>query len=497
MHITGDLDDDHRLPSLALTTLLHPEPMRIGERCSVGVQSVTIDATTGVFRARADSAGAPLGPAVCRAWHLALSPQLGGARVGGTGPVQVDGHTLGGGLSVSAAQLARGVPVVIDQRLVLWLHSASAGDEPRGPDLGLVGSSVAIERVRRQVRRVAPLELPVLLRGETGSGKEVVARALHAASARPSRPSLALNVGALTPSLAASELFGHVRGAFTGAAEEHAGYLRRAHGGTLFLDEIGEASLEVQALLLRALETQRVQPVGSTNEHDVDVRVVAATDTDLSTAVSEGRFRAALYYRLAGVELTLPPLRERREDVASLWLHFLGGPTVARLPSVPVLLRLLDYDWPGNVRQLRNVVQQLALAEDDEAELALVEALLGATRPAQRPELTRKPAAVSLAEVYEAMRANQWRIERAALALGVSRPSMYRLIAAHPELRMAKDLDRDELMRSYHEAGGQLERMSEQLRVSVPAIRGRIRETLARARERDMRLEGALVGKTG
>ncbi len=416
-------------PTLALTILGHRDPGRVGERAFLH------EGAEPLFRA-----------------HQAATPRPLGAPL----PLPVEG----GRITVDH-------PLIVDAHTVVLPHLVPPHDERRdASDLGLVGASAALERIRRAILRVAPLDLPVLLRGPTGSGKEVVARALHAQSARRHGPSIAVNMGALSPGLAPSEMFGHARGAFTGAQGEHLGHLRSADGGTLFLDEIGEASLEVQALLLRALETQHVQPVGGSVAHPVDVRLVAATDLDLGRALAEGRFRPALYYRLAGYELTIPPLRERPEDVACLLVHFMGGQS---LPP-PLLLRLLAHDWPGNVRQLRHAAQQLLLADHP----AEVVDRLTTARPSMEP--ARRPADISADEVFEAMRKSAWRIERAATLLGVSRMSMYRLIAAHPELRIAKDLDREELLRSYRETGGRLEEMSELLRVSLPAIRGRMKE---------------------
>jgi two-component system response regulator HydG len=200
-----------------------------------------------------------------------------------------------------------------------------------------------------------------LIRGESGVGKELVARAVHRASGRSDRPMLSVNCAAIPRDLMESQLFGHKRGAFTGAEADHAGLFQQAHTGTLFLDEVGELTLEGQAKLLRILEGHPFLPVGATREVSVDVRVIAATNRDLREFVREGRFREDLYYRLSVFELYIPPLRERGTDIELLIDHFLthfkrqhGRPNVTLSPEARA--RLLGYHWPGNVRQLRNVI---------------------------------------------------------------------------------------------------------------------------------------------
>jgi two-component system response regulator AtoC len=234
----------------------------------------------------------------------------------------------------------------------------------------IVGASAAMEELLRQVRKVAPLKTTVLVEGESGTGKELVARALHELSPRASFAFVAVNCGAIPAELIESELFGHVRGAFTDAHRNKKGLAAEADGGTLFLDEIGELPLGLQVKLLRFLEDEEVRPVGDTRSRKVDVRVVAATARDLRRAVAEGEFREDLFYRLNVVGLRLPPLRERREDVPALAAHFLAR--FARLrPELPppsfsqeALAALAGYRWPGNVRELEHVVERaVVLAE--------------------------------------------------------------------------------------------------------------------------------------
>ncbi|HZS07784.1 MAG TPA: sigma-54 dependent transcriptional regulator [Blastocatellia bacterium] len=239
--------------------------------------------------------------------------------------------------------------------------AADAGNETDGE---IVGSSPAMIELFKQMTRVAGTSLPVTIYGESGTGKELIARTIHRFSACASRPFVALNCGALTETLLESELFGHQRGAFTGAMAAHAGLFEEADGGTVFLDEIGETSPAFQVKLLRVLQEGEIKPVGSSRSVRVNVRVVTASNRDLKQATKEGHFRQDLLYRINAVVLKVPPLRERREDIPRLITRFLGRSAENRNRTVeftPAALdRLVNYSWPGNVRQLQNTVQGLA-----------------------------------------------------------------------------------------------------------------------------------------
>jgi two-component system NtrC family response regulator len=226
----------------------------------------------------------------------------------------------------------------------------------------MVGSSEAMGKVFQIVRKVADTEASVLITGESGTGKELVARSIHASSSRAGGPFVAINCAAIPRDLLESELFGHVKGAFTGAIKDKTGRFALADGGTLFLDEVGELPLELQPKLLRALQERTVEPVGGAKELKIDVRVVAATNLDIEKAITEGIFREDLYYRLAVIPLHLPPLRQRRDDIPLLLRHFCAKHMAAQVAFDKQSLALLTvYAWPGNVRELENLVERLLI----------------------------------------------------------------------------------------------------------------------------------------
>lgn len=242
----------------------------------------------------------------------------------------------------------------------------------------IVAGSPPMRRLLQQVERIGPKDITVLVRGETGTGKEMITSLLHAHSRRAAGPLVRFNCAAVPTELAEAELFGHTRGAFTGAHQSRPGFFAQAHGGTLVLDEIGELPLNLQAILLRALQEGEIQPVGAGRVERVDVRVVACTNCDLEAAASEGRFRQDLYFRLAVVDLVVPPLRDRREDISALAAEFariygerFGRPEF-QIPAAD-LEEMTAADWPGNVRQLENCLEQaVVLCEDNRIDVDLL-----------------------------------------------------------------------------------------------------------------------------
>ena len=301
------------------------------------------------------------------------------------------------------------------------------GEEPIAE---LVGSSQAMEGVRTLLRRFSQNALPVLVNGESGTGKELAARALHRLSPRAEGPLVAENCAALPASLIESELFGYRKGAFTGADRDRAGIFERADGGTLFLDEIGELPLELQAKLLRVLETREVRRLGDSRTIQTDFRLVAATNRDLESEVEAGRFRADLYFRLDALRIELPPLRGRLEDLPELVAHFLrleAGEGEAREVTGEVLTALSHRPWPGNVRELANEVARLVVLSGDQLDDPT---LVRTPAPRAEPAASAEAHIVPLAElereaILAALRLTGDDKRAAAAQLGISRAKLY------------------------------------------------------------------------
>jgi DNA-binding NtrC family response regulator len=298
---------------------------------------------------------------------------------------------------------------------------------------GIVGRTAGMLAVYKQIAYAADSLAPVLIQGESGTGKELVARAIHAHGTRASRPFVALNCGAITETLLESELFGHVRGAFTGAVADRKGVFEQAHGGTVFLDEIGDMAPAMQVKLLRVLQDGEVRPVGGNRAIHTDARVVAATNVDLDRGVAEQRFRQDLYYRLSVIVIRIPPLRERREDIPMLIEQFVRNASARTgrhvVISPEAVAALTSHRWPGNVRELENTIERLVVFSRGRIELAdLPDVVLAAPSLEERlfqdlpslDELERR----YLVHVLEAVGGNR---SRAAEALGIDRRTLYRM----------------------------------------------------------------------
>ncbi|WP_223636023.1 sigma-54 dependent transcriptional regulator [Corallococcus sp. EGB] len=305
----------------------------------------------------------------------------------------------------------------------------------------LVFVSPSMARLAVLIRRVGPRDVTVLITGESGTGKERVAEALVRASPRADKPYVRFNCAALTPELAEAELFGHAKGAFTGAVRARTGLFREASGGTLLLDEIGELALPLQAKLLRVLQEGEVRPVGEDRPFPVDVRVLAATHRDLPQRVSEGRFREDLYYRLKVVTLQVPPLRSRPEDIAALAKHFLARHTERfRMPPVPVtpalLERLMAHSWPGNVRELENALESaVVLSADGALDLELLPGCVSVPMPSAASNagttLREKLDAHERELILAALTASRGQRTEAAKALGIGRATLHDKLRKH------------------------------------------------------------------
>ena len=410
--------------------------------------------------------------------------------------IAVDGADLGEHAHVPPQALQRGVLLELASCILLLLHEHTPPEEPETGDLGLVGESTAIARVRADIRRVADLDVTALIRGQTGTGKELVAQAIHDQSPRRKRDMVSINISAIPPSLAAAEMFGASRGAYTGATGQD-GYFRRAHGSTLFLDEIGEAPLDIQTMLLRVLETKQIQGLGMRCTEPIDVRVLAATDAFLERRVQEGRFSEPLFYRLSSYEIEVPPLRERRDDIGRLLLHFLGlelaevGEAerldqIEPAPWLPmhVVAHLVRHDWPGNVRELRQAVRKLVIANRGRT-VAEMPPLLGRRLDAsnqKRADIAtghdvpdsapphmpppRRPAEISDDEIRETLRMHHCEVKAAADALGMSRNTLYDRIRSSEIMRTAKDVSMDEICQARDECCDDLDAMADRLGIS-------------------------------
>ena len=301
------------------------------------------------------------------------------------------------------------------------------------PPEGIIGRTAGMLAVYKQIAYAADSMAPVLIQGESGTGKELVARAIHVHSARAAKPFVAVNCGAITETLLESELFGHVRGAFTGAVADRKGVFEQAHGGTVFLDEIGDMPPAMQVKLLRVLQDGEVRPVGGNRSIHTDARVVAATNVDLDRAVTEQRFRQDLFYRLSVIVIRIPALKERREDIPLLIEQFVRNASTRTgrhvMISPEAVVALTSYRWPGNVRELENTIERLVVFSRGRIELAdLPDAVLAAPSLEERmfqdlptlDELERR----YLIHVLEAVGGNR---SRAAEALGIDRRTLYRM----------------------------------------------------------------------
>jgi len=303
----------------------------------------------------------------------------------------------------------------------------------------LIGVSSALQRVVELVKQVAPSAASVLITGETGTGKELVARAIHRRSLRHEALLVPLNLAAVPLELLESELFGHARGAFTGAIAERIGKLELAHGGTLFLDEVGDAPLALQPKILRVLQDGIVERVGSNQRREVDVRIISATNRDLEDAVADGRFRADLYYRLRVIQIEMPPLRDRRDDIRYLTAHFLREFGARRPGGIPGIteaaLRILeDYRWPGNVRELENVVERaVVLCQGDTIGADLVDLRPPSVQKDQLPGVRLDEALDRLERevILRALEETKQVKARAARLLGISERSLWYKLRKH------------------------------------------------------------------
>jgi two-component system nitrogen regulation response regulator GlnG len=514
---TNVLSNTKELEIPGLTILWHTNPFRIGETMAFSRLSkqepVLLSRLEPNFKSIEDGQSRPLAdPHMSRKPIKFIPVENGALKIDledSTTALEANNIPVETQITFEKKDLKQGVVLLVAKRIALLLHLMEPpAREPM--DLGLVGQSRAIIRVKREILKVAGLSNPVLLKGESGTGKELVARAIHQIGSRRDKPFFSINMGAIPPNLAASELFGAKKGSYSGADINRLGFFQRADTGTLLLDEIGVTSQEIQVMLLRALETGEIQQVGAEKPQKVDVRVVAATDVDLEEAVENGAFKAPLLHRLATFEIRMPPLRERREDIGRLLINFIQNelemcsekklldPGPYGKPWLPAELvsRLAVNDWPGNVRQLRNVARQLVINSQGHSEAQIderIERLAGAASQAKRGQQSktdtklkskfgrgeasyREPWQVHEDELLKALRENRWNLKRAADMLGISRPSLYALIDACPKVRKAGDLTREEIESAIERCVGNIEAMVDSLKVSKRGLKMRMKE---------------------
>ena len=486
------------LQPLTLTIIAHPRLERLGQQCALHGHG-----PFSISRAEPDF-GDP-GSATRQSIddpHVSRKPveilvEYGGATISSqSSKAKLDGVTLGSvPKTVLTDDLVRGVILTLSNYVAVLIRRV----EPAKvlSERGMVGPSPELGFVRERIRRLARGKQPVLINGPTGTGKELAAQAIHAESPRASGPLVSVNLAAIPPSTAASQLFGHVRGAFTGAKANSSGLFGAAEGGTLFLDELGEAPTELQPLLLRALESGEVQIVGGGTRH-VDVRVVAATDANLDEAVEAGRLRSALYHRLAGSTIMLSPLRQRREDVAAQLRHFvleqlreLGREDKlqdGKWLRPKLQLALVTHTWPGNTRQLRRTVEAVILDSLELAEARAPSSLrldLGGARTSSAPSspaLETNPSSISRTgerseadELGQALAAHGYRLKPTADALGIAVNTLKSMMKRHG-YRRARELSAEDITTARAAVGDHIEALSAELRVSVHALRLRIGE---------------------
>jgi len=472
---------------LGLTILWHPERDRIGAQYvgPLGAGTVALDRYQPVFHTL-DAGDAVLGDLrvtraplhIARDRHDTITLTAPDSRMS----ILLDGAPLSGSIQLSTQQVTRGAVLELGGVVLLCIHWMLGLPQTAGGS-ALIGVSDGAIRLRDLVRQVASTDLPVLLLGETGTGKEVAARAIHATSARRDAPLVSVNMAALNESLAAADLFGAEKGAYTGLQAVRSGYFGEAGAGTLFLDEIGDTPATIQPMLLRVLETGQYRPLGARADLLSRARLVAATDRDLQAR----GFNQPLLRRLEAFVIHVPPLRARRPDIGLLVAAQLARVEAAgeALPELPVgvVSALCRNDWPGNIRQLNNVVQRLVLALAAGMPLRLEDVLdLDEAAPscptpdaAPRPRSQRLLSEVSDEEVIDALEASGWQVQAAARRLGISRPSLYRLLAAHPVIRQPQHIPVDELQRTLHACEADVARCASALRTPSEALRRHLR----------------------
>lgn len=458
-------DSDHTLTSplpasapggdalLGLTIAWHPDLRRVGEQFVGLAEAGTMELSRYLpaFR-RPGQDGEGLGhSSVSRTAVRLIRDAAGGVTVWPPQSrmvIELNGREIAEPAHLTREQIDRGVVLGLGRTVLLclhWMHCLPRNN----PVPGFIGVGSAAIATREQIRQVAKTNAVVLLLGETGTGKEVTARAIHALGKNAGAAMVCVNMATLSDTLAAADLFGAVRGAYTGAQTARQGWFAQAQDSTLFLDEIGNTPGSVQPMLLRVLESGDYRPLGATHDQHSNARVIAATDQDLYGA----GFNQALLRRLEHFVIRIPPLRCRREDIGLLLVDMLPAEVTPLLPTA-LVSQLLNHDWPGNVRDLSNVFRRVLMALQM-GEAPGVDAMLNVPRdpppageakpgadggdkvPVAVAAVRKKLVGLQEKEIFDALENNGWTIRRAALELGISRPSLYKLLEMYPQIRRA------------------------------------------------------------
>lgn len=398
---------------------------------------------------------------------------------------EVNGRRLFEPTEFSLDELGEDIVINLSNAIGLALFETVAPLSLQAAKFGLVGTSGAVQSAWADIDRFARTSLPVLVRGETGTGKELAARALHALSDRNSAPFHSVNMATLSPALAAAELFGASSGAYTGADRSRPGLFEIADGATLFLDEIGDTPPDVQTMLLRTLESGEYRKVGSTKTGHSDVRIIAATDREIDQENHEPSFSQPLFHRLESATVDLAPLRLRRGDIGLLLMHFLnnmapdsttaGASKVAGSLSAPKVIELALHHWPGNVRELANIARQLALGKEPSLTKSTSDYMPNSVATSSPRKDYRSSSTVSDEEMLSALDKTGWNIKKAAEVLCISRTALYRLMQASRSIRSADDLDDQEVMQVVERHSNDFDAWVRQLRVPRDALKKKMR----------------------
>ncbi len=356
----------------------------------------------------------------CRIDYLSIDPLL--IDLGSTNGILLDGEPIDKVTLPRKSLMTIGKTMIAIRRLEKCEKIAAVNVEKMG---GLIGVSDSMKEIFALILRVAPTEATICITGESGTGKELVACSIHDMSDRKGEPFVAINCGAIPPTIIESELFGHERGAFTGAASTHRGVFEQANGGTLFLDEIGEMPPDLQTRLLRTLETRTIRRIGGHRDIPVDVRIIAATNQDLKKRVAESRFREDLFFRLYIIPIHIPPLRERRDDIehlANYFVRYFAKKGKTQTISSRAMAQLMTHSWPGNVRELKNTIQRAVIMNDGgtiTARHIQITELVDPHAPRVLPLINQEKEAI-----FEALRRHRGNQTKASRTLGISRTTL-------------------------------------------------------------------------